>query len=392
MAKRLGLARPGMLVGSTLFVLFLLVGSVIVWRTLRAEPAKDLVGQVQVIANIPLGGGASRFDYQSLDRYSGRLFIAHLGASIVSVFDTKTRKVVADIAGIAGVHGVLVIPELGLVYASATDANQVVVIDEQTLHIVTTLPGGVYPDGLAYDPHLHHLFVSDETGQTDTVIDTQTNQRIATIPLGGEAGNTQYDPISRRVFVDVQTRNQLIAIDPATNQIVAQYALPGCEHDHSLLLDEAARLAFVASDGNNMLLVVDLQHDMHMLSAQPVGETPDVLAFDTERQVLYVACESGVVSLFEEQGRRVRKVGDQFVAPEAHSIAVDQQTHQVYLPLEDVGGKPVLRIVLFNLPKPSAREAKTCLPCRAFPAPDSRLPKAMMTNVFWCVSLVWRYT
>jgi YVTN family beta-propeller protein len=223
----------------------------------------------------------------------------------------------------------------------------VVVIDEHTFHRITTVPAGDYPDGIAYDPVHQHLFVSDEAGQTETVIDTATNQRIATIPLGGEAGNSQYDPISQHVFVDVQTQNQLVAIDPVTNQILARYALPGCQHDHSLLIDEHARLAFVACDGNNVLLVVDLMHSMRVLETATVGETPDVLAFDTDRQVLYVACESGVVSVFEEREHHVNKVGDQFVALEAHSIAVDQQSHRLYIPLEDLGGRPVLRIALF---------------------------------------------
>src|SRR5579859_3687656 len=107
MAKQLRLARPGVLVGGMLLVLLFLAGSVIAWRTLWAKPAKDLTLHVQVIADIPLGGGASRFDYQRLDAQKGLLFIAHLGASAVSVFDIRRRKVVADIPAIPGVHGVL---------------------------------------------------------------------------------------------------------------------------------------------------------------------------------------------------------------------------------------------------------------------------------------------
>src|SRR6266536_3799545 len=101
MAKRFGLWRLGVLVGGMLLVLLLLVGGVIVWRLFKAEKASDLARQVQVIADVPLSGEASRFDYQSLDQQKGLLFIAHLGASTVSVFDTRAHKVVADIAGIA---------------------------------------------------------------------------------------------------------------------------------------------------------------------------------------------------------------------------------------------------------------------------------------------------
>lgn len=297
----------------------------------------------QTVTDVPLPGDTSRFDYQSLDPAAHRLFIAHLGASQIIVFDTQAQRVVATIPQIAQVHGVLVVSELGRVYASATGTNQIAVIDEQTLRVIATIPGGDYPDGMAYDPEDGKLFVSDEAGQTETVIDAKTNQAVATLALGGEAGNTQYDPVSRRIFVDVQTRNQVVTIDPTTNRIVGRMTLPGCDHDHSLLLDAQNRLAFATCDGNAVLLVVDLR-SMQVLSTQSVGADPDVLAFDHAWQRLYVAAESGILSVFEEQGRTVRKVAEGFVANEAHSVAVDEQTHRLYLPLEDVAGKPVLRI------------------------------------------------
>jgi YVTN family beta-propeller protein len=199
----------------------------------------------------------------------------------VTVFDLASRSIRGNIAHISDVHGVLAIPELGRVYASATGENQVKVIDEQSLRVVATIPAGVYPDGMAYDPLTHHLFVSDETGGTETVIDVRSEQQIATIPLGGEAGNTQYDPVSRRIFVDVQTLDQLVAIDPTTNRLIARYRLPNCDHDHSLLIDAPSRLAFVACDGNSVLLTVDLR-SLTVTAVQTVGTTPDVLALDSQ--------------------------------------------------------------------------------------------------------------
>lgn len=113
------------------------------------------------------------------------------------------RKVVATIPNVSNVHGVLAVPELSTVYASATGSDEVVAIDERTLKVTARTQGGVYPDGIAFDRNSRHLFVSDEHGNTDTVVDTRTNKRIATIQLGGEVGNTQYDPSSRHIFVNV---------------------------------------------------------------------------------------------------------------------------------------------------------------------------------------------
>jgi len=244
---------------------------------------------------------------------------------------------------------VLAIPELGRVYASATGENQVEAIDEQKLAVVATIPAGVYPDGMAYDPFTQHLFASDETGGTETVIDVRSERQIATIPLGGEAGNTQYDPSSHRIFVDVQTLNQLVAIDPTTDRLIARYALPNCDHDHSLLIDATSRLAFVACDGNSVLLTVDLC-SMTVTAVQTVGDTPDVLALDSGWHLLYVASETGVLSVFEERGQSLRKLYEGFVATEANTIAVDEQTHRIFLPLQEVHGSPLLRIAIVCQP------------------------------------------
>ena len=55
------------------------------------------------VADIPLPGAAVRFDYQSLDRSQGRLYIAHMNANQLVVFDTKKRVVVATLT-VAGLR------------------------------------------------------------------------------------------------------------------------------------------------------------------------------------------------------------------------------------------------------------------------------------------------
>jgi YVTN family beta-propeller protein len=129
------------------------------------------------VTSVPLPGAANRFDYESLDPKTGLLFVAHLAASEVVVYDVKTNRVVTTIPGVDHVHGVLAVPDLGRVYATATGSNEVAVIDARTLNIINRVAGGTYPDGMAIDPVEHKLYVSDEHGDTDTVIDTTSNKR-----------------------------------------------------------------------------------------------------------------------------------------------------------------------------------------------------------------------
>jgi YVTN family beta-propeller protein len=296
------------------------------------------------IADIPLPGAATRLDYESYDPGRKLLFIAHLGDGEVIVFDAAASRVIGRITNVASVHGVLAIPELSRVYASATGTNEVVAIDEATLKIVARMPGGRYPDGMAYAPEAHKLYVSDETGETETVIDVRTNTRVATIPLGGEVGNTQYDPVSRHIFVNVQSRRQLVEIDPATDRIVARIGLAGAQGNHGLLIEPRQRLAFIACEGNDKLLVLDMR-TMRVTASFDAGQGPDVLAFDPQLHLLYVAGEAGIVSMFKAEAGKVSKIGNGRIGPNAHIVAVDGSTHRVYLPLRNVQGSPTLRIM-----------------------------------------------
>jgi YVTN family beta-propeller protein len=295
------------------------------------------------IGDVPLPGHTTRWDYATLDPKTHHLFIAHLGDSMVTVFDTQTQKVVADIADVSDVHGVLAVPEVGRVYASATGTNEVVVIDGNTLKITARMPAGDYPDGMAYAPDVHKLYVSDEHGGADTVIDVRTNARVATIPLGGEVGNTQYDPVSKHIFANVQTRKQLVEIDPTTDKVIARIDLPGAAGNHGLLIEPKERLAFIACEDNRTLLVLNMT-TRRVIASFKVGPDPDVLAFDPGLGWLYVAGEAGIVSVFKVQSGVVSKIGEGQLGPYAHVVAVNPATHRAYFPLKDVDGKPVLRI------------------------------------------------
>jgi DNA-binding beta-propeller fold protein YncE len=295
------------------------------------------------VARVPLSGPAVRFDYENFDPSTGWLWISHMDANQLLAFDTKRRQIVRTVSA-PGVHGVIAVPTLGRVYASATNDHEVFTISSRTGRVLARAPAGAYPDGLAYDPIQQHVFISDESGGVETVIDA-AGHRIATIPLGGQAGNVQYDSGSRRMLVDVQTRNQIAVIDPRTNRIVRRISVPHCNNDHSLYIDSPHRLAFVTCDGNATLLTLDLR-TMRFTGVFRVGVSPDVLAFDPSLGRLYVAAESGTVGVFAETAHSARPLGLGRLADEAHTVAVDPSTHLVYFALQaGTAGAPQLLIM-----------------------------------------------
>jgi DNA-binding beta-propeller fold protein YncE len=297
---------------------------------------------LRLVREVPLPGPAKRFDYQSVDPASGRIYMNHMNAGRTIVFDADSAKVVTEIMDLPRATGVWAVPTHHQVYVSAAGAHEVAIIDDRTLKVTSRVGGIRFPDGIAYAAHADKVFVSDESGDADVVIDAKTGAKRATIPLGGEAGNTHYDSVSHCILVAVQTKNQLVAIDPVSEKIVQRYDLPGSDHPHGFTLDEEGRLAFISCEGNAALLVVDLR-TMKIIQTLKVADGPDVLAWDASWRRLYVASESGALVAFWVDGSTLRPMGE-IRAPHAHTVSVDPRTHRVYLPLENIDGRPVLRI------------------------------------------------
>src|SRR5262249_2743284 len=306
-----------------------------------AAPAEGPV--LQRLTDVPLPGPAVRFDYQSADTAANRLYLSHMNAGELVVFDLKARKVVGVIRDLPRVTGVWCVPALGKVYASVPGHRHVAIIDTKTLAVAARVGQIGFPDGIAYAPDVKKFYVSDESGGGELVIDGTSNQVVRKIALGGEAGNTLYDPGSGHILVAVQTANEVVEIDPKTDSLVARHRVPESAHPHGLSLDPSNWLLFVANEGNATLQTVDMR-TWKVVDRQAVGEDPDVLAFDPGWSRLYVAAETGPVTVFTERDGKLVLAGH-VTLPRAHTVSVDPRTHLVYFPLENIAGRPLLRIM-----------------------------------------------
>ena len=336
-----------------------LVGSI----AASAMARDDFAPLFAKVADIPIGAKTSRFDYESLDSTTGRLFIAKMGSARLLVFDTKTLKKVTELNDFPKVTGVLAVPALHKVYASVPGAGigaslsvalgmaglskgsgALAVLDSDTLKEIARLPAGVFPDGIAYDPADGLIFVSDELGGAVTMVGADNNKPLARIDAGGEVGNVQYDPVTGKIFAPIQSHNQLAEFDPKTRKRIAHYALAGCRHPHGLRIAHGAAIGYVACDENDRLLVVNLMTHT-VIGNFPLGHDPDVLADDGASR-LYVASESGTLSAFDTTDpAKPRNLGDVFVGNNAHSVAVDPADGRLFLPLRNLNGKAIMRVL-----------------------------------------------
>ena len=316
--------------------------------TLLLAAAGDARGSLPLglVRDVALPGGPTRFDYQWVDGTNRRLYIAHLGADSLLVFDLRAQKIVGEVAGLPSVHGVVAAPERHLVFATATGDRTLAIIDDRSLAVRARVPAGEYPNGLAYDPKTDRVFVSNNSGLGVGVVDVKESRPLPGIDLGGGAGNTQYDAGSGRIFAAIHKVAALAEIDPAAGKVVARHQLTGVKSCHGLLIAAGRRLAFAACGGDGPKLVVFDLEARRQASSHAIPAQVDVLAFDPGLGRLYVSSSTGTAAVFEVSADgRVRKLGEGFVGPNAHTVAVDPQSHQVYFPLESLRGRAVLRIM-----------------------------------------------
>jgi DNA-binding beta-propeller fold protein YncE len=294
------------------------------------------------VSETALTGGAVRFDYTALDAERGRLFIAHMGAGELIDVDVHSHEVVRTVPDLPDVHGVIVVPDKHRVYATATGDNQLVAIDEDSGQVVFRAPTDTYPDGLAYDPIRRAVWTTNESAGTETVVDAATGAIRATVPLGGEVGNVAYDSFLDQMVVAVQGRNDLAAIDPDSFTVTERIPTPGCDHPHGLALDATDQVMFVGCEANAAMVTVDLPNRA-VVDHHEVGETPDVLVYDSDAGRVYIAAESGWVSVFDHHQGHLTSQGSAHLADGAHSLALDPNSHHTYFPIpKGPKGSPVL--------------------------------------------------
>ena len=116
-------------------------------------------------------GGEGGWDYVTVDPDAQRIYIPR--GTHVQVLDESTHKVVADIPGMKGIHGVAVAPDANRGFVTGNDPKGVIyVFDLKTNKVTSTIPTGEEDcDGIMYDPATKRVYVNNGDSMTTTVID-----------------------------------------------------------------------------------------------------------------------------------------------------------------------------------------------------------------------------
>jgi hypothetical protein len=296
----------------------------------QAPAAKP--GEYQVQATWKLGG-EGRWDYCIVDSASKLLYVTR--SSHVQVVSTETGKIVADLPGASGCHGVALAPDLNRGFISNGQGNSVTVFDLKEHKELGKVPTGQNPDAILFDPASKKVFAFDGKGKDATVIDAAAEPGPAAvsahIPLDGKPEFAASDG-KGHVYVNLEDKNSIVEIDSKAMKVTNTWKIDGGEEPSGLAIDVNNHLLFAGCGGNDVMAIVDTQTGKTVGTA-PIGKGVDACGFDPGTHEAFASCGDGTLTVVKETSSGKFEVAQKVQTRRgAKTMALDPATHTVYLP------------------------------------------------------------
>jgi DNA-binding beta-propeller fold protein YncE len=296
---------------------------------LSTRPAAKTMKAVGIISiPTPFRLGRPFIDYMTIS--GSRLYAGYASKGLVGVVDTATNKSVATIDGLTRVHGIAVVADRNLGFASSSGDNVVGVFDLNTNKLLQKIPAGDDPDAIIYDDRAHLVYVGNHNGKTGMLIDPASQKVVATIPLGGEPEYPQADPETGLIYQNLEDTSELVVIDPAKQTVIKRYKLDPGEGPTGLALDAADHRLF-STAGNRKLIVLNADTGA-IVAVLPIGAGVDGAGYDPVLRRVYSANGVGTMTVIQQDS------ADQYHVLEnapthfgGHSLVIDPATHRVYV-------------------------------------------------------------
>lgn len=284
--------------------------------------------------------GPGGWDYIAVNK--NKLYVSH--GTQVNILDEKTGDSIGIILNTAGVHGIAFCNELNRGYTSNGRTNNVTVFDLTTTAEIAEIASGKNPDAILYEPFLNKIITCNGGSKDLSVIDPKTNKVIATIALGGKP-ETAVTNGKGRLYVNIEDKNEIVDINLNTFTVSHHWSIAPAEEPTGLAIDVSTGRLFAGCD--KLLMIIDADKGK-IMGKMPIGSGCDGVAFDNKNKIIFTSNGEGTVSAVKEVSANDFQVVQTIASKKgARTIALDQNTHTLFLPTAD-----------FEAPDPNATAGK----------------------------------
>jgi YVTN family beta-propeller protein len=281
-------------------------------------------------------GGEGGWDYLFADADAQRLYVSH--STKVVVVDTKTNKVIGEIANLKGVHGIATAAKFNRGFISDGRDNSVVVFDLKTLKTLSTVKVGKNPDCVIYDAATMRVFAFNRGDSSVSAIDVKTEKVVGTIDLGGHPEFATSEG-NGMIFVNLDDKSEVVAFDSRKLEVKNRWPVAPGEDPSGMAIDRKNHRLFIVCD-NKKMIVMNFDNGK-VLAELPIGDGTDAAAFDPNTKLAFSSNGEGTLTVVsEDSADKFSFVEDVKTQRGARTMTVDSKTHKVYTVTAQFGETP----------------------------------------------------
>jgi DNA-binding beta-propeller fold protein YncE len=312
--------------------------------TLNAATGFSAEVSYHFIKDIPIAGSA-QWDYLKVDSEAHRLYLSH--GTKVDVIDLDKGSIVGTIKNTPGVHGIALAPKLGRAFTSNGQENKASIVDLKTLKTIAKVTTGANPDSILYEPVQNEVYTFNGKGKSATVFEPESGKVIATIDLGGKPETAATDGQAGRIYVNLEDKSEVVAIDLKTHKVVNHWPIAPGETASGMAIDLEHHRLFLGCDNKKMVMMDSTTGKV--LATVPIGAGVDANAFDPGTQLAFSSNgEDGTTTIAKEVAPdKLTVVQTLKTVVGARTMALDPQTHNIYLPAPT----PAFRVLVYGVDK-----------------------------------------
>ncbi len=286
-------------------------------------------------------GGTGGWDYLTVDAERGLLFAPR--TTHTQVIDAKSGKLVADIPGQKGNHGVAIVHKAGRGFISDGQDGSVVIFDLKTYEVLGKVKADEDADGVIYDPHSNKvLVVCGDAGKLFSIspdVDPKSGTADPAVELGGKPEFLA--ATERRIYINLVDKNQVAVVDSKTMKVVDRWSTKPGGQPVGMAIDPAKHRLFIGCRNPQKLIVMSMENGK-VLADLPIGAGVDATAFFDG--YAFASCRDGTLAVAHENAKGKFEIV-QTVATKlgAKTMGVDPKTRAIYLPTGEQTSQPGAR-------------------------------------------------
>lgn len=294
-------------------------------------PGLPLVAAETLIAQPPveLAGTKGKFDFIKIDSKQNRLLACHTANGSLDVIDGATSRLLKSIS-VGAAQGVAIDTKGGRYLVSVSKPPKLVIIDSTRLEVTGEVPLANPADVMAYNSDLDRAFVCNDEKPELWVIDPAAKTIVATLQMPGQGmEDLGFDDKGVYLYQCLKDSSELAQIDARKQQVITNWPTAPAEKPHGMAVVPGSNSALVVG-GNGKLVFMDLSSGK-VLASCDVTPRVDEIAYDPGLKRVYCASGLGTISVVALDQNKLTTLAALPDSAGAHSIAVDPNTHTVWI-------------------------------------------------------------